>query len=230
MNHIARALGPSAFKIVQVPPISKEALDNFDNLQEDPYYKERWRQFSQYILFWEGDHWAIRVLEHRPFVQGKTYNQRVGGVKRFFDPITGVDPTPQLAFLADDLQLDKNAAFQVNLHQWRTRADQRYQGKTIPEGPHRDGHHITSVIVWRRHNISGGESTLYKIGKSEPFFEEILEPGQCIVIRDEDLVHGARDISALSEEGGYRDIWVIAINPWADRRYGDIFEEFFAVS
>lgn len=226
MNHIGFSLGPLGYKVIQLPPLSAEAAENFNNLPEDPYYKERWRQFSQYILFWEHDKWACRVLHHRPFVQAKAYNRKVGGVKRAFDPITSVDPIPQFTKIAEELKFDKKEVFQVNLHQWRTRVDGTYQGKTIPEGPHRDGHHITSVTVWNRHNIDGGESTLYQIGKDEPFFDQVLEPGQCLIMRDEDLVHGARDITPTSEEGGYRDIWVISINPWSDRRYGDVFEEF----
>lgn len=226
MNHIGLSLGPLGYKVIELPSISKEAKDHFSELPEDPYYRERWRQFSQYILFFENDHWACRVLEHRPFIQAKAYNQKVGGIRRAFEPISGVDPTPQFAAIASELQFDTNSVFQVNLHQWRTRVSEIYQGKTIPEGPHRDGHHITSVTVWERHNIVGGESTLYQVGKTEPFFEQILQPGQCLVMRDEDMVHGARDIQAASPEGGYRDIWVISINPWADRRYGQEFEAF----
>jgi hypothetical protein len=226
MNHIGLKLGPLGYRVINLPPLPQESKDNFAKLPEDPYYKERWRQFSQYILFFEHDHWACRILEHRPFIQAKAYNQKVGGVRRGFEPISGVDPTPQFATIAEELCFDTNATYQVNLHQWRTRVNETYQGKTIPEGPHRDGHHITSVTVWDRHNITGGESTLYQVGKTEPFFEEVLQPGQCLVMRDEDMVHGARDIASASDEGGYRDIWVISINPWADRRYGEEFEAF----
>ncbi|MBL6430306.1 MAG: 2OG-Fe dioxygenase family protein [Alphaproteobacteria bacterium] len=45
------------------------------------------------------------------------------------------------------------------------------------------------------------------------FFEQVLEPGQCLIMRDEDMVHGACDIRAASSDGGYRDIWVISITP-----------------
>jgi hypothetical protein len=226
MDHIGFHLGPLGYRILEMPPLSAEARANFDQLPEDPYYRERWRQFSQYILFHEHDRWACRVLTHRPFIQAKAYNQKVGGVRREFEPIAGVDPTPQFASIAEALRFDTRAVFQVNLHQWRTRVDEVFQGKTIPEGPHRDGHHITSVTVWARSNVTGGESTLYQIGKTEPFFEQVLEPGQCLIMRDEDMVHGARDIRAAAGGGGHRDIWVISINPWADRRYGQEFEDF----
>ena len=226
MKHIGFHIGPLGYKVSKLPPLSEEAMKNFDRLPEDPYYKERWRQFSQFILFYEHDQWACRVLQHRPFIQAKAYNRKVGGVRRQFEPVSNVDPTPQFQAIADELKFDKDEVFQVNLHQWRTRVDEKFKGIAIPEGPHRDGHYITSVTVWSRHNIEGGESTLYSIGKTEPFLERVLRPGEILLIRDEDLVHGARNIRARTAEGGYRDIWVISINPWSERRYGDDFEAY----
>lgn len=230
MNHIGLSLGPLGYKIFRMPPLPAQALDNFNRLPEDQYYRERWRQFSQYILYYGTDGWLCQVLPHRPFIQSRAYNHRVGGVRRQFEPIAGVDPTPQFNALAENLGFDRNQVFQVNLHQWRTRADGQFKGVVVPEGAHRDGHHITSVTVWSRHNIEGGESVLYPLGKAEPFFKRILEPGEVLVLRDEDLVHGALDIRPASAEGGYRDIWVISINPWADRRYGPEFEAFATAS
>lgn len=226
MRHIGFHLGPLGYKVFKLPPLTQEQLENFNHLPEDQYYKERWRQFSQYVLLYEYDHWACRKLEHRPFIQAKAYNRKVGGIPRHFEPISNVDPTPQFAAIAEELKFDKDDVFQVNLHQWRTRIDGTFKGATVPEGRHRDGHHITSVTVWARHNITGGESTLYAIGKDEPFFEQVLQPGEILALRDEDLVHGARDIKAKDAQGGYRDIWVISINPWSERRYGDAFEEY----
>lgn len=228
MKHIGFHIGPLGYKISRLPFLSEAALAAFDSLPEDPYYKERWRQFSQYILFYEHNDWASRVLLHRPFVQAKAYNRRVGGIARQFEPIRGVDPTPQFRAIANELHFDKDQVFQVNLHQWRTRAGCNYKGATVPEGAHRDGHHITTVTVWSRQNIIGGESLLYAIGQTEPFLEYLLQPGEILLLRDEDLVHGARDIQAVTPEGGHRDIWVISINPWSERRYGEDFEDFAA--
>lgn len=224
MNHIGLNLGPDGFKVFKMPPLSPQALENFSHLPQDPYYKERWRQFSQYIMFYEDDNWACKVLKHKNFIQSKAYNHKVGGVPRKLEPITDVDPTMQFRELAMQLGFSKNDVFQVNLHQWRTRVSDQYKGNTIPEGAHRDGHHITSVTVWNRKGITGGASVLYPVGKSEPFFKTELAPGECLVMRDEDMIHGADDIYQSSEEEGFRDIWVISINPWSDRRYGDRFD------
>lgn len=226
MKHIGLHLGPLGYKIFQMPALSGVGLRKFENLPEDPYYKERCRGFSQYVLFYEHDRWGCRVLKHRPFIQAKAYNRKVGGIRREFEPISGLDPTPQLAAIATWLKFDKNEVFQINLHEWRTRVGDNHAGITVPEGPHRDGYHITSVTVWARHNIKGGESLLYAIGKSEPFFDRVLEPGEILIMRDDDMIHAARNIQALTPDGGYRDIWVISINPWGDRRYGDTFETY----
>ena len=228
MNRIGNSLGAAGYQVIDMPPLPSEALEHFAALPEDPYYTERWREFSQFMLFFEHDAWAVRRLAHRPFMQAKAYNHKVGGIARHFEPISCVDPTAQFRTLAEVLELDVDEVYQVNLHQWRTRVDATYRGATIPEGPHRDGHHITSVTCWNRHNVTGGESQLFRIGRSEPFFEQVLEPGQCLVLRDGDLVHGARDIDMASDDGGYRDIWVVSINPWSERRYGEAFERFAA--
>jgi hypothetical protein len=230
MNHIGRHLGPLGYKVIKVPPLSSAAMQTFENLPQDPYYGERWRRFSQYLLFYEYDRWACRVLRHAPLVLAKAYGPKVGGVQRFFEPTVDLDPTPQIAELAGCLRLEKNEICQVDLHQWRTRIDEKNSGVTVPEGPHRDGHHVSCVIVWSRSNIEGGESLLYEIGKTEPFWTRVLQPGEALILRDEDLVHSAGDIRALSADGGHRDIWVVCINPWSDRRYGDTFESYAAAS
>ena len=168
-----------------------------------------------------------QVAEAPPIYQAKAYNQKVGGVERKLEPIVDLDPLPQISHLARELEFDVNHVFQVNLHRWRTRVSETFRGDTVPEGAHRDGHHITSVTCWSRENIEGGESVLYHIGKHEPFLTTILEPGECLVLREEDLIHGALPIALKNgADEGHRDIFVISINPWGDRRYGREFEAF----
>lgn len=113
----------------------------------------------------------------------------------------------------------------MNFHNWRTLVGNGFTGSIVPEGAHRDGHHITSVTIWNRHNISGGASQIFSIAGRELQFETTLDHGACLLVSDEDLIHGATDIKALDNEGGYRDTWVISINPWEDKRYGNDFEK-----
>lgn len=93
-----------------------------------------------------------------------------------------------------------------------------------PRRPHRDGHHYGIVAVARRHNISGGETQLMPLGGGEPFFTTTLQDGQAICFDDRRMFHHVTDIEHLSKEGGHRDVWLVAVNPWEHRRYGEEYE------
>ena len=81
------------------------------------------------------------------------------------------------------------------------------------------------VIVFRRSNISGGITQLMPTGGGKPFFETILNPNQAVVYDDGKMWHNATDILPINEDvGGFRDIWIVAINRWENRRYGPEFE------
>lgn len=224
MSYLGRALGYKGYAVLQMPQDRDAVNRSFAALPPDPYYSGRCRRFSQYILFHQYSGWATTRLEQRPFIQSKTYNLKVGGVRRHFDPIEKLDPTPYFATLADALDLSKDECFQVNFHNWRTLVGNGHSGSIVPEGPHRDGHHITSVTIWNRNNIGGGVSQVYSVAGRELLFETTLNNGQVLVLRDEDVIHGATDITVPEGETGSRDTWVISINPWWDRRYGEDFE------
>jgi hypothetical protein len=36
--------------------------------------------------------------------------------------------------------------------------------------------------------------------------------------------HYATDIEALDASGGHRDIWIVSLNLWKNRRYGEEYE------
>jgi hypothetical protein len=221
MSYMGRALGAKGYAVIQMPQ-NREVVDHsFSKLPPDPYYAGRRRRFSQYLMYHEYSGWNTTELERRPFIQSKQYNRKVGGVLREFEPIEDFDPTPYFATLAEALDLNKNECFQVNFHNWRTLVGGGNSGNIVPEGPHRDGHHITSVTIWNRKNIEGGVSQIFSTSENRKLlFETTLDNGQCLVINDDDVVHGATDISVASGETGERDTWVISINPWSDRRYG----------
>lgn len=225
MSYLGRTLGPKGYDVLQMPQVRQTVDRSFAELPPDPYYEGRRRRFSQYILFHQFSGWASSRLEQRPFIQSKTYNLKVGGVRRHFEPIEGFDPTPYFATLAEALDFNKDECFQVNFHNWRTLVGDGNSGSIVPEGPHRDGHHITSVTIWNRQNIEGGVSQVHSAAARDLLFETVLDDGQVLVMRDEDVVHGATDITVPEGETGYRDTWVISINPWNDRRYGVDFED-----
>ncbi len=224
MKSMSHALGSTGYDLIQMPQNLDSVRETFAELPQDPYYEGRCRRFSQYILYHEFSDWQAKQLEHRPFIQSKLYNRKVGGVRRQFEPIVAFDPIPYFATIAERLELDRDECYQVNFHNWRTLVGNGYTGAIVPEGAHRDGHHITSVTIWDRVNIEGGVSQIFSIAGRELQFETTLENGKCLLMSDADVIHGATDIAVKEGESGYRDTWVISMNPWFDRRYGEEFE------
>ncbi|WCM88676.1 2OG-Fe dioxygenase family protein [Acidovorax sp. NCPPB 3576] len=208
-----------------VPPLSEQAMREFDTLAFDPYTggKQRYRRFSQFKVGFEGGEWRTELLPHRPFIQSKNYNGVVGGVQRQFEPIR-FDPTPQVAAGALAAQLDTRQVFQINVHQVRVVANADIPGVTVPEGPHRDGHDFVMNAIFARHNITGGVSQLMPTGGGPCFFEDILQENEAIIVADDQMWHNATHILPKTEAGGHRDILIISFNAWERRRYGEEFE------
>jgi hypothetical protein len=224
MAAMSKSLGAKGYDVIQMPMNIGVVQKSFAELPPDPYYAGRVRRFSQYIMYYEYSAWQATRLEARPFIQSKKYNRKVGGVRREFSPVEDFDPRPYFAAIAERLDLAKDECYQVNFHNWRTLVGAGNGGSIVPEGPHRDGHHITSVTIWDRHNIEGGVSQIFSIASRELLFETLLSDGKCLVISDADVIHGATDIAVKDGDTGYRDTWVISMNPWSDRRYGAEFE------
>lgn len=215
------------FRVIDIPAPTADVLAEFEMLPFDPYTggKQRYRRFSQYRMGFDdaAGGWRLELLPHRPFLQPRRVNGLVGGVRRDFQPLR-VDPGPQLGAGARALDLDRDTDWQVNVHQCRVITNSDVAGVSVPEGPHRDGHDYGMLAVFGRHNIDGGENELIPTGGGEPFFRVTLQPNQALVYDDGAMWHNATDIVARDATGGHRDLWIIAFNRWANRKYGEEFE------
>jgi hypothetical protein len=200
-------------------------MREFETLVFDPYTggRQRYRRFSQFRLWFENGEWRTELLPHRPFIQSKSYNGVVGGVRREFAPIR-FDPTPQVAAGARAAYLDEAQQFQINVHQVRVIASADIKGIAVPEGPHRDGHDFVMNAIFSRHNITGGVSQLMPTGGGPCFFEDVLQKNEAIMMADNQMWHNATDILPIGNQPGHRDIMIISFNAWERRRYGEEFE------
>lgn len=208
-----------------VPPLSNDAMGEFDGLSLDPYTggRQRYRRFSQYRLWFEDGHWCTEQLPHRAFVQSRHHQGLAGGVRREFEPLR-FDPTPQVAAGARAARLDEEQLYQINVHQVRVITSANVKGVTVPEGPHRDGHDFVMNAVFARHNITGGVSQLMPTGGGPCFFEDVLQPLEAIVMADDKMWHHATDILPAGPGPGHRDTLLVTFNAWERRRYGEAFE------
>lgn len=211
---------------MDLPPLAAAAMDEFDDLPLDAYTpgNHRFRRFSTVRMWYEDAEWRSEQQPQRPFLQPKAYNVMVGGVPRSFEPIR-FDPTPQISHAFEQIGLDRAGQYALNVHQIRIITSSEIRGVLVPEGPHRDGHALVLTAVFRRHNIDGGISQLMPLGGGEPFYSITLEPGQALIVEDERMWHHATDIVSRDGKLGYRDIWIVSINPWDQRRYGEAFEQ-----
>jgi hypothetical protein len=233
VNHLTN-LGAPRYKVAPFAITSRQTVDAFEDLVLDPYCGEgrgslsngrhRYRRYDDFKVTFAAGSWRCELQPHRPFIQSPKFNRAVGGVPRHLEPLT-IDPTPEVDSLFKAFGFATARAFHAKIHQIRVITTVEIHGVAVVEGPHRDGQEWQIVAVFRRHNVIGGESQLLPIGGGEPFFAQVLQEGQAICNEDRAMWHNATDIFPEDASApGYRDIWIIAMNRWETRRYGEEFE------
>ncbi|HKR13397.1 MAG TPA: 2OG-Fe dioxygenase family protein [Pyrinomonadaceae bacterium] len=220
------ALNEDGFSIIDMPPVDETFLSTFGDLHFDDHSggNHKYRRFSQYRFFFEGENWRLDLLPHRPYVAYSKYNKFAGGIKRHYQPLE-IDPSQFVDRGAKEIPLDTTGEWQLNVHQYRVLAGPGIHGHIVPEGIHQDGHDYVLIGVFKRHNISGAEMSLMPVGGGEPFYKTVLGEGQMVAFDDRRMFHYVTDIEALNGGSGYRDIIVVACSKWEDRWYGQEFEE-----
>jgi len=216
------------FSVMDLPPVSDEILRSYDDCPLDEYMGNgtRYKRFAQYKMFWdETAGWQFQRLEHRAYVTFKKFNSVAGGIRRAYEPILD-DFTPLVRAGAEAFPLDTCEDWQINVHQNRTRATGGKPGPLTPEGVHHDGHEFVMIAVLRRHNVTGGETRLWRSKEAtEPFWSQTLEPGQAVLLDDRAVAHDVTDLASADGGPGHRDIVIVAFSRWQERWYGDSHDE-----
>jgi hypothetical protein len=224
-------LNAEGYTLIDLPPADEELLATFDELALDPYCGgyHRYRRFDQYRIRFEDGRWKLTLLPHRAFIQSRRYNTYAGGLLRDFEPLR-VDPSVYVDVCAKSIPLPADTDWQINVHQCRVIARPDIPGISVPEGPHRDGHEYTAILVSRRHLIDGARTSLSPVGEGEPFFTTTLENNQALVFSDERMFHFTSNLEPF-DGAGHRDLWMIVFDKWADAsrnenmRYGTEYEK-----
>jgi hypothetical protein len=182
-------------------------------------------RLSQYLTYNEEGQWFCALLPRRKYIQSAAHINlpEAGGVFRHREQLE-CDPGPLIASILDQLPVSRSEFFHVNVNQIRVIANHEFRGVTVPEGPHRDGHQYSVIVVARRSNVTGGETQIIDPQTQEIVHRETLGENMAVLIDDERYIHYATDIAPASGETGYRDIWVVEINKWQNRAYGPAHE------
>lgn len=217
----------SGYLVIETPRMESSILNSFDNMPRDAHSQKRLRQIrlSQYFCYCEENQWFLSLLPKRKYIQSAEYIHlaEAGGVFRYREQLE-CDPTPLVSSILDSLPIDRTAYYHANVNQIRVIVNTDFDGITVPEGPHRDGHKFSVIAVAKRQNVIGGETQIIDPKTGSVIFSQVLEENQAILIDDEKYVHYATNISAAEGSVGYRDIWVVEVNPWEQRAYGPIHD------
>lgn len=152
----------------------------------------------------------------RPHFQEKIHNGFVGGVERWFQP-TPEEITKSLLFQAILATgqaaceaLSDARSWWAELHQFRILANTGVPGLPTPEGMHRDGVSYVLVMLIKRQNVHGGETTI--ADQNGNVLEKITmrEPFECLWLDDERIRHGVSPILPIDPNlPAFRDTLVL---------------------
>jgi hypothetical protein len=215
------------FFTFRVPEFAPSIHESFNDLVRDPYlsFNDRYRRYGNYKLRMSDDgvRAVISRLAHKPYYQGKEYHKTLGGIDRHFEPIKA-DVTSIIAACSQKLPLSQEVDYFLRVHQFRTVVRRGQTGECVPEGPHRDGVEFAVMVSVSRTNITGGVSQVLESEEAEPCFEEALEPGTVLVVRDDRVYHNVTNIGLAADgDEGYRDVLLWGYIPWSKSRYKELY-------
>jgi hypothetical protein len=215
------------YAVVDTPQLSSEVLASFGNMPRDGHSLTRLRhiRLSQYFGYREEGQWIFALLPKRKYIQSAEYIRlaEAGGVMRHREQLE-CDPSPLMASVLDSLGVNGTESYHINVNQIRVIANEEFKGVTVPEGPHRDGHEFSVIVIASRHNVTGGETQIIDPLTRKIVHQQVLNENQAVLIDDERYIHYATDVTPVEGEVGHRDIWVIEINRWHRRAYGPTHE------
>lgn len=183
----------------------------FNNLPVDPYIQGSYR--SRRLSRFKVSSDEVVQLPHSYFLQAKTYNPLLGDTKREFaeldDELVRLTEFQKMLFAFSDYCQLNSHEMDVGVHQIRISCSPESFGNPAPEGIHRDGTDLIGIFAIDRQNVAGGETHLYKSKKDKPVFSKILNPGELLLVNDNEFFHFTTPIKPIAPAPGTRDVFVL---------------------
>lgn len=193
---------------------------SWNHLETDLYMADGARSRRRRFASFHAAKDVITREPHGPHFQSRDYNALNGGVDRWFEPIT-----EQIAKHAVTMRLltlcvetftrargeaRSQAAWKIEMHQFRIEPTPNSPGKPTPEGMHRDGVEWVFVALVARVNVAGGITTVGD-ARGRPLGKfTLIEPLDAVFLDDTRVRHGVTPIEVL-EPGrpAHRDALVL---------------------
>ena len=163
---------------------------------------------------------AIRVKPPQPHFQTRDHNPLNGGVARSFEAVPeriALHPinralleTCRTLFATAQTAAARASSWHVEMHQFRIEARSDAAGQPTPEGLHRDGVDGVLVMLVRRENVEGGESTIADADRRPLCRATLAEPFDASFVDDHRVFHGVSAVHPLDPaRPAFRDVLVL---------------------
>jgi hypothetical protein len=159
---------------------------------------------------------AFRREPHAPHYQGVEYNKLVGGIERWFEPITPAiaDGPTFKAIVSFGLalfgSLRTGTDWHIEAHQFRIEARTDAVGQPTPEGVHRDGVDYVIVMLVSRVNIESGTTTMHAPDGREVGRFTLAAACDAALVDDARVMHGVTAVRPLDPtQPAWRDVIVV---------------------
>jgi hypothetical protein len=191
--------------------------EDWDHLELDRYLaagaKFRRRRYGRY--FWSPADEVLETLPREPYFQPADENSYAGGIVREFAALPTATADNRwlqaLVFATFDClpvpAARQDSTWEVRVHQIRIVAAPEEPGLPAPEGIHQDGTDFLTLHLVRRHNITGGVSTIYNLERQPIQSYTLLEPLDSLILEDPRIMHGVTPVyPADAQTVGTRDM------------------------
>ncbi|MDN0082604.1 2OG-Fe dioxygenase family protein [Crenobacter sp. SG2305] len=208
--------------LMQLSPAALAEFGTFqrswERLAEDGYMADggRYRQRRHATFSAAPSAHYAQLESHQPHYQTLDYNPLNGGVARHYLPIEdGIQHGATLTTLLNlgctlFGKLRPDAAWHIEVHQFRIEAGRGMEGRQTPEGVHRDGVNFVMMLMVKRHNVVNGATTIYDLNKQRLDQFTLTEPLDLAIVDDEQIYHGVTPIVRLDPaHEAHRDVLVI---------------------
>lgn len=223
LEEVARAgfvFAPSA----QLSPLLGGLADweafaaSWNDLPRDTHLPEghRYRRRRHATLSARAGENGFRVEPHQPHYQGLEYNALVGGIQRWFEPVSPRIITGETfgAVIALCLglfgRLRPATDWRIECHQFRIEARTGAAGQPTPEGVHRDGVDYVLVLLVSRVNIERGTTTVHALDGALLGSFTLSTPLDAALVDDARVKHGVTAVHPVDPaHPAYRDVLVV---------------------
>jgi hypothetical protein len=193
---------------------------SWDHLGTDEYMADGGRFRRRRFARFRAAHGVIAREPHGPHYQGREYNPLNGGIERWFEPVTDAIAAHPItgrllelcvavftkAATADSAE----AAWKIEMHQFRIEPSLGEVGKPTPEGMHRDGVDWVFVGLIRRTRVAGGVTGISDAAGNSLGAFTLSKPLDAVFLDDRRVRHGVTPVEILAPgPPAHRDVLVL---------------------